>query len=301
MRLVLLTILLAGLAGGGAAAEDRREMVEWDGRQRSYVLHLPPATGPLPLVVALHGAGQDADSFAWETRFGEAADAAAMAVVFPDGSGPDPQKRTWNAHFCCGAAINDHVDDIGFIGALIERLAATPLIDRRRIYATGISNGGMLVYQLAAAHPEWFAAIAPVSATIGGTNRNGERFVIDPPARPVPVMIIHGRRDPYVLFAGGSSALLSFPKRSNMAVADALHLWTAADGCAAPPEISEPVVFHLRRSVWAGCGANSTVVLWEIEDGEHNWPAEIAFPAPGGGTRNAAAEILAFFAPFQRR
>src|SRR6266576_3041597 len=58
--------------------------------------------------------------------------------------------------------------------------------------------GGMLSYQLAAAHPQWFAAIAAVSATVGGTSRNGNRFVIAAPDRPVPVMIIHGRKDPFV-------------------------------------------------------------------------------------------------------
>src|SRR5258708_34436744 len=112
-----------------------------------------------------------------------------------------------------------------------------------------MSNGGMLSYQLAAAHPEWFAAIAPVSATIGGTSRAGDRFVIAAPDRPVPVMIIHGLKDPFVLFEGGSSSLLRYPKRSNLGVAEALSFWTAADGCAAPPALSEPVPDRLRRSI----------------------------------------------------
>jgi polyhydroxybutyrate depolymerase len=163
-----------------------------------------------------------------------------------------------------------------------------------------MSNGGMLSYQLAAAHPQWFAAIAPVSATIGGTSRNGDRFVIAAPDRPVPVMIIHGRKDPFVLFEGGSSSLISFPKRSNMAVADALSLWAAADRCAAPPAVSEPVPDRLRRTVYNPCRGGSEIVLWEIEDGEHNWPASVRFPAPDGAPRTAAAEILAFFARHRR-
>jgi poly(3-hydroxybutyrate) depolymerase len=180
----------------------------WGGRARSYLLAAPPDADPaaaLPLVIALHGAGQDAGSFAWETQFVEAAAAQRMLVAFPNGSGTEDGRLSWNAHFCCGVGAAEQVDDIGFIGALLDDIAKLHAVDRKRVYATGMSNGGMLAYQFAAAHPEWFAVIAPVSAAIGGTSRSGERFVIAPPDRPVPVMIIHGRRDPYVLYDGGGS------------------------------------------------------------------------------------------------
>jgi polyhydroxybutyrate depolymerase len=183
---------------------------------------------------------------------------------------------------------------------VIDDVAELRAIDRGRVYATGMSNGGMLTYQLAAAHPQWLAAIAPVSAAIGGTSRNGEPFVIAPPERPVPLMIIHGKRDRYVLYDGGSSALVGYPKRSNMAVADALSLWSAADGCAAEPARGEPVPGKLRLIDYGACRDGSALVLWEIEDGEHNWPQDVRFPAPDGGTRSAAEEILAFFAGHSR-
>ncbi len=291
------------LAAASPVAADE-ETLRWDGRERSYLLVTPPDADPamaLPLVIALHGAGQDASSFAEETRFAAAAAALRMLVVFPNGSGTEDGRLSWNAHFCCGVGAAEQVDDIGFIGALIEDVAKHRAIDRKRIYATGMSNGGMLTYQLAAARPQWFAAIAPVSAAIGGISRSGEAFVIAPPDRPVPVMIIHGRRDPYVLYDGGSSALIGYPKRSNMAVADALSLWSAADGCTAEPERGEPMPSRLRRIDYGDCRGGSTLVLWEIEDGEHNWPQDVRFPAPGGATRSAAEEILTFFAGHSRQ
>jgi len=296
-------VLLAVLAARTAYADEdgQRFTLSWDGRVRSYLLYAPPnAGGKLPLVIALHGASQDAASFAAETQFAPAAAAMQMAVVFPDGSGSEPGRLSWNAHFCCGVGAAEKVDDIGFIGALIDRVAATLPLDRDRVYATGMSNGGMLSYQLAAAHPEWFAAIAPVSATIGGTSRNGDRFVIAAPERPIAVMIIHGRKDPFVLFEGGSSALISYPKRSNMGVGEALSFWTAADSCAPPPASSEPEPGRLRRTVYDTCRDGSEIVFWEIEDGEHNWPADVRFPAPDGAPRSAAAEIVAFFARHSR-
>jgi polyhydroxybutyrate depolymerase len=297
-------LVVALLLASSSLAAASEHALRWDGRVRSYLLVAPPDADPaaaLPLVIALHGAGQDAASFAEETRFAEAAASLRMLVVFPNGSGTEEGKLSWNAHFCCGVGVAEQVDDIGFVGALIDDIAKHRAIDRKRIYATGMSNGGMLTYQLAAAHPEWFAAIAPVSAAIGGTSRSGEAFVIVPPDRPVPVMIIHGRRDPYVLYDGGSSALIGYPKRSNMAIADALSLWRAADGCHAAPARSEPTPGRLRRIDYGDCRGGSTLVLWEIEDGEHNWPQDVRFPAPGGATRSAAEEILAFFAGHKRQ
>src|SRR5260221_4115643 len=256
MRLfAAVALALSALLGTTAARADdggERFTLSWDGRERSYLLYArPQAGGKLPVVVALHRASQDGAAFAQETQFTAVGAAMGMAVVFPDGSGTAPGRLSWNAHFCCGVGAAEQVDDIGFIGAMIDRIAATLPIDRKRVYATGMSTGGMLSYHLAAALPEWFAAIAPVSATIGGTSRNGDRFVTVAPDRPVPVMIIHGRKDPFVLFDGGSPSPISFPKRSNMGVAEALSLWGAADGCAAPPALSEPAPGSVRRSVYS--------------------------------------------------
>jgi polyhydroxybutyrate depolymerase len=304
-RLALaLTGLVSALAGSVAlAAEDRRETLARAGRERSYLLHVPSSAGSdgMPVVIVLHGAGSNAADFAAETQFAAPAEDRHMLVVFPDGTGTEPNKLSWNAQFCCGAAVAQKSDDIGFIVALIEHLAAELPVDRKRVYATGMSNGGMFSYQLAAALPERFAAIAPVSGTIGGTSRDGERFVIAAPDRPVPVMIIHGRKDPYVLFGGGSSALINFPKRSNMAVADALAFWSKANGCGSTPERVEAVPGKLVQVAFPECRDGSEVVLWEIVDGDHSWPpTDMAFPVPGGGSRSAAAEILAFFAAHRR-
>src|SRR2546429_8202574 len=98
----LAAMLLVVTASTAAAGE---HTLRWDGRERSYFLTAPADADPaiaLPLVVALHGAGQDAGSFAWETRFAEAASAKRMLVVFPNGSGSADGRVSLNAHFCCG-------------------------------------------------------------------------------------------------------------------------------------------------------------------------------------------------------
>jgi polyhydroxybutyrate depolymerase len=293
--------LVLALAAVPAAAAELRGSLAWGGSTRTYLLDVPEGAGatPMPLVVALHGAGGNGADFAAETKLGPAAAAAGMLAVFPDGVQGTPGRGTWNAHFCCGVAAANNLDDIGFIGALIDAIDKTHPVDRARIYATGMSNGGMFAYLLATARP-WFAAIAPVSAAIGGVARNGEGFLIGVPPHPVPVMILHGRKDPLVLYDGGSSPSLNFPNHWKMSVADAVSFWVAADGCTEAPELADAAEGALKRVSYGACREGSEVVLWEIAAGGHEWPAGVAFPAAGGGTRSAASEIVAFLARHER-
>jgi polyhydroxybutyrate depolymerase len=292
-------LLAVSLLAAASARADERLTLQYQGAERDYLLHLPPNAGSdqLPLVIALHGAGGDAASFAGETRFAQAADRLGMMVAFPDGGEyGNPPHRTFNAQICCGEAVLRQIDDVGFVGAVIEDVAAHHPVDRARIYATGMSNGGMLTYQLAAMHPQWFAAVAPVSAAIGGMTRDGRTYIIPMPKLPVPVMIVHGRKDAYVLYEGGSSAALNFPNRWKLSVGDALTFWSASDGCSGKPAISYPAGKDLKRVAYADCKAGSEVVLWEIMNGDHNWPGDIFPSAAGGKGVSAAEEILAFFA-----
>jgi len=296
-------LLAALLLAAASARADERFELQFQGETRDYVLHVPPNAGDdlLPLVIALHGAGGDAPGFAGETHLAAAADKLGMLVAFPDGrEGGNPPRRTFNAQICCGDAVPRQVDDVGFVGAVIEDVALHHPIDRARVYATGMSNGGMLVYQLAAVHPEWFAAVAPVSAAIGGMTRAGKTYIIPMPAMPVPVMIVHGTKDEFVPYQGGSSTVLKFPNIWKMSVGDALTFWAASDGCTGKPAIAYAAGKTLKREAYAGCKDGSEVVLWEIMGGGHDWPGDI-FPAPGGGKPvSAAEEILTFFAAHRR-
>jgi polyhydroxybutyrate depolymerase len=294
---ILFLAAVSALAGAAQADDGVRKTIDWQGVERSFVLYAPQEEmpTPLPLVLAFHGAGGNAHDFAAETHLAEAGAAHGMMVAFGDGTERAPGKEVWNAHFCCGAAASD---DIGFVGAMIDEIARERPLDRKRVFATGMSNGGMFAYQLASAHPDWFAAIAPVSATIGGTMRDGQVFVISVPKEPVSVEMIHGRKDEYVLFDGGSAPNLKFPNRWKLSVADALSFWTAADNCPAGGVRDEPVPGELKRVAYRGCADGTEVVMWEIVNGDHNWPDDI-FPSPGGKA-SAADEIVRFFAAHGR-
>src|ERR1700749_3954690 len=131
------------------------------GLDRPYRSHKPAAlTAAAPLVVMLHGAfgdGQQAEnSYGWD----QLADSAKFVVAYPDGMG-----QTWNAHGCCGKAAAENIDDVGFITTMVGQISAAMPIDPSRVYATGISNGGIMSYALAC-NSGIFAAIGPDSATL---------------------------------------------------------------------------------------------------------------------------------------
>ena len=239
-------------AGYAVGDEYQAYKLSWDGIERSYLLYVPPGRTDVgrPLVIAAHGAGGDARNFATETGFAAAADQFGMMVAFPEGTVWAQGGRTFNARICCGEAVTQNVDDIGFIGRIIEDVAARYPLDRARIYATGMSNGGMLVHELAAEHSDWVAAIAPVAGAIGGMAQSGETYLVPMPARPVSVMIVHGTRDRLVLYDGGSSPALSGQNHWKMSAADALSFWAAADHCPGVPRISDVEPGLLRTATY---------------------------------------------------
>src|SRR5277367_1445971 len=130
------------------------------GLDRTYRVHKPSGlAAAAPLVVMLHGAtgtGEQAEnSYGWDPL----ADSAKFVVAYPDGVG-----RAWNGHGCCGQPARENIDDVGFITAMVGQISATTAIDKSRVYATGMSNGGIMSYTLAC-NTGTFAAIGPNSAT----------------------------------------------------------------------------------------------------------------------------------------
>ena len=159
---------------------------------REYWLYVPSnvkANGPL--VVSLHGAsGHDSDRSPFRM---DIADKAGCVVVYPQGKlqhfpvfGSDV--TGWDA----SGEVNEDVD---FIKAIIEEVAAKYVIDRKRIYCCGFSNGGMMTYALTNTCSDIFAAYASISGyPINEFHLRHTGF------RPVPFLHIHGKQDTFVRY-----------------------------------------------------------------------------------------------------
>jgi polyhydroxybutyrate depolymerase len=251
---------------------DLEKQLGWDGRSRSYLVHLPSGYQqgtPLPLVLSLHGGGGNAKSNVTQTGFNAEADRSGFIVVHPDGTG---ERRpllnalgrghfhTWNAGSCCGYAVQQNVDDVGFIRALLAQLQSDYAIDPQRIYACGLSNGGMMSYRLACELGDSFAAIGVVS---------GAQTVFEAkPTQPVSVIHIHGSADQNVTLPGGIGAR-ALDRTPKPPVRDAIEFWAQYNGCGAPQVSQHGAV---TRTLYSGGRGGSEVDFYLIQGAGHSWP-----------------------------
>jgi len=247
---------------------DYEETMVAGGKTRNYLLHIPPGYDgqkKMSLVIVLHGGGGNARFTAEMTGMSVKADTAGFIAVYPNGTGPlgDERILTWNAGNCCGYALDNNIDDVGFIRELINKLESKLAIDTARIYATGISNGGMMSYRLACELADKIAAIAPVAGAMGMADCN--------PANPVAVIIFHGTADEHVLFEGGvPRQQLDTHPRIDKPVSYAVDFWVKADGCSATS--AKETKGNIVKSVYSGGKNGTEVILYTIIGGKHAWP-----------------------------
>ena len=275
-----------------SAPNDSTQTLVFDGRERTFVVHLPPAiqsSQKFPMVIALHGGGGNAESTATLTGLNDAADNAGFVVVYPNGTGRLEDKLlTWNSGSCCGYALDNQVDDVGFIRALIDKLVTTNPIDPKRIFVTGISNGGMMSYRLACELADKIAAIAPVA---------GAQDVDCKSAQPVSVIAFHGTADQHVLYDGGApTAALDPHPRVDQSVAFAMSLWAQRDGCAPTPKRDERG--NIIHDTFVNCANNFAVELYTVKGGGHAWPGGKSYFLGVAPTQEISATrlMLEFFA-----
>jgi len=255
------------------APGDYRFSFVHDGLTREYLVHAPKsyrANNAMPLLLALHGGGGDADYQSDDSKYGliSKSDQAGFIAVFPNGTSRFKSSilATWNAGGCCAGAVKNNVDDVGFIREVIRRVERQASVDSRRVYATGISNGAMMGWRLACEAPE-IRAIAPVEGTDNTTQCK--------PARPVPVIEFHAVDDPMVPFNGGVGTS-SLTKLNFTSVPATIAKWLQINRAEPAPRRALTVAgAHCDRHAAKPGGA--PVELCVTDTGGHSWP--------GGGTQ----------------
>ena len=258
------------LAPGARRSELRSQprTISSGGRERTYRVYAPPTLprdSPAALVFVFHGGEGDGESVERLTGFDELADSEKFLVVYPDGFG-----RHWND----GRAVQsfeterEGVDDVAFVSDLIGALSKEFRVDTDRVFATGISNGGIFSNYLGARLAERIAAIAPVAGTLAEPLRTDFH-----PARAVSVLLVSGLDDPIVPYAGGA---LASAHGSVVGAEATARLWARSDGCEAEPAKDRPTArvdaCRTLRSRWTGGRGKTEVVLDTIEGGGHTWP-----------------------------
>lgn len=299
------TDTIAGGGGGGAfVLGGSAHTIDVGPLTRSYRIYVPhhrPTTPggvarSYPLIIMLHGSSGSPDDFRSTTRMDSLSEHSRFVVVYPAGvqGGGGLFPSDWNAGGCCGAAGREQIDDVGFIRKLITEVSRQLPIDARRIYAAGFSDGGRLAHRLGCELSSTLAAVAVVSGSLTTTTCA--------PTKAVPLLAIHGTRDPEVAFDEPAGTP---PARdvtgAGASLPPAVQFWLARNGCSAAT-VTRPAA-DVARTSFTACSGGADVQFYTIEGGTHAWPGDVG----GSGAQPPMSELAAsvvitqFFAKQQRR
>jgi polyhydroxybutyrate depolymerase len=270
MTILPLMLLAAAVADTPLGPGDHTRSLMMGELKRSYLIHIPKsydAKKPVPVVLALHGAAMNGAMMDWFTGLNRKSEGSGFIVAYPNGTGTGPL-LIWNAGGLQGKLAEGRPDDVAFIGKVLDDLTAVAKVDRKRVYACGMSNGGMMCYRLAAELSDRIAAIAPVAGTIAIEDVK--------PKRPVPVIHFHGTKDNVVPFQMAKEKALSFMKLKG--VEDSIQTWVKLNGCNDKGTVDVLSKggdeLKVTRTTYSGGKDGAEVVSVVIEGGGHTWPGQ---------------------------
>lgn len=266
------------VASSAPAGATVRETLTVGGRERSYLLRLPPRPAQRPaLVVALHGRGGDGDAMRRLSGFDTLADRVGFLAVFPDAV-----DEGWADGRGSTRADRAHVDDVGFLTELIHTMVRDRGVDPQRVFIAGFSNGAFMAERFACDATGEVAAILAVAGTLGAG-------VACHPTEPVSVLQIAGTADPVVPFTGGKLHGLGTGSTARSA-ADTVAIWREAAHCPAdtrsgalPVPADRPAGDSTAVTVdsFRPCDAGTAVEFYTVTGGGHTWPGGPQYlPAP---------------------
>lgn len=240
--------------------------LEHDGLTRTFRVYVPenlPPT-PVPLAIIMHGAGGDGAGMERMTRFDDLADAYSFIVVYPDGI-----NTIWNDGRLGDSRVPTELDDVGFLSAMIDLLAARLPVDTARVYAAGYSMGGMMAFRLGCDLHDKIAAIASVASTFPGYLLTNCETV-----PPIPVLIIQGTRDEVIPWDGVQQGAVPV----YLSTAQSAVYWAVTNGCEETPDMLEGVDVApedstlVRHIFYNECQNQADVEVFAIIGGGHTWP-----------------------------
>jgi polyhydroxybutyrate depolymerase len=185
------------------------------GLERSYLVHVPASytgTQAVPLLVDIHGWTATAAIQKSLSKSDLLSDEKGFIVAYPQGI-----DNQFNAGICCG---NEGIDDVAFMRALVAKMKIEAAIDARRVYATGLSNGGGMTHRLACEAANVFAAFAPIAFPISINPTSACQ-----PSRDVPILTFMGLTDVLIPYNGGA-----FPS-----AATTIAHWRDRNACGTDP------------------------------------------------------------------
>jgi len=284
-------------------SEQKTINITFDGVARNFIVYLPSGynnSGKMPLIFAIHGGSGTPEGMINIANFKPIADRDKVVLVYPEGV-----QKNWND----GRPTVPNqlgINDVGFFNQMCDYMINNYSVDGKKIYATGISNGGFMSTRLGCELSNRIAAIAVDAATMESTT-------IAPncnPGRPVPALYIHGTTDPLVPFLGGQMTAGGTAGGTILSHFQVIEKWVALNGCNTTPTITDlPDISNdgttIKQRVYPGGTNGSEVVSYVVLNGGHTWPQGYQYlnEAIIGKTSqdmNACEVIWTFFKRFSR-
>lgn len=270
MRISSLTVVLAIIWWGSPALSDT---IDINGVARTYIVQFADKK-PAPLVIVLHGNTQTGNDMVTRTSWPAVARREHFGAVFPDGlnrAWADLRPDTNRA----GRAPPKGTDDVGFIVRLIEKFIADGSADPKRIYVTGVSNGGAMTMTMIGARADLFAAAASVIFNLTDDMANAIH-----PSRPVPLLMINGTADPLIPYEGGRGTS-RFAVAGFWSTEKTFDFWRRINGCGTREvamvdlEHRDPKDPTSVTQISSRCPPGRDVVLYRINKGGHRMPSAL--------------------------
>lgn len=246
--------------------------MSFDGITRNYMVFTPGTVTvrPLPVIVELGGCCTTVDVEVARADFRQVASPSILVY-------PEYVDGNWNAGACCGTPATDHVDDVGFVNAVISDVKASqPDASQGPVYLAGYSNGGKLAMMLACENPSEFLAVAVYGAT-----RTSDCSAVGAES----VLIMAGSVDPGTAISGTPVVQNGYTEPTvDQLVAD----YRTADGCS--QAASTTTLGVATETLWGDCQGGRRVGEVVYQGDNHTWPEA------SGATPSAQSEMWRFFA-----
>ncbi len=278
----LLFLQLFIICTSAFAQLDRTVTIMSGGVPRTFDVHLPSINPPqnLPVLFCFHGTGGSSAGMAATSGFNTLSDGNNFIAVYPQGVqiGADIQ---WNVYVDdqpghAGVGDANAPDDIRFTRDMIDKLVLDFNIDRKRVYASGLSNGAFMCYALSMFAYNEIKAIAPVAGNLWADQKYLETLLASGTVTPMPVMHVHGTADNVV----------DYPDPDNMPKPyEEYPLFVSARGCAATTYSDVVPIMHLVDKL-VFCPPPVEVSLIRITGMGHAWT---------NGEYATSKEIVKFF------
>tara|TARA_A100001037_G_scaffold245921_1_gene227504 strand:+ start:775 stop:1683 length:909 start_codon:yes stop_codon:yes gene_type:complete len=271
-------------------------VIEHEGLERSFLIYVPTNIKEnAPLVVAIHGYTSSAKTLMGYSGINQVADKEGFLVAYPQGTKDSRDNNFFNVGYEFHS--DSKVNDVNFIREIVLNLTKDYKLNSKRVFATGMSNGGDMSYLLACTSSDLFTAVAPVAGVMmKDTLENCN------PVKKIPIFEIHGTKDSISKFEGDMNnedkwgAYYDLPSTIEFWVNK--HALSEKETIQLENKNTEDGTTITFERYWSD-ESQREVWFYIVNDGNHTWPGMTGlFSRTANQDINSAEEIWKFFSKF---